>query len=133
MQHRITNSQLKNPSNKCLDQLDVLLNFSVQLRYLNFFKKYCLHISYFISGPDEFLQEGVRSPFPIPIRPGSELTIPVRIEAPNAIGNYQIKVFLVQEFVGWCQDDPQQTLAGRKTFKLRILTGLQKHGPLLNA
>ncbi|MFD0936042.1 class I SAM-dependent methyltransferase [Methylobacterium trifolii] len=64
------------------------------------------NVSYKITGPNGFETEGVRSRFPIPLKPGGELTVPVRIKAPDREGDYRISVLIVQEFVGWYEESP---------------------------
>ena len=61
------------------------------------------NLSYFLHDLSEAQTkiEGVRSAFPIPLRPSQELTVPLKIAAPAKAGRYRIVVKLVQEFVGW--------------------------------
>lgn len=48
--------------------------------------------------------EGVRSRFPISLKPGAELSVPLAVNAPVAAGVYYIKVEIVHEFVRWCSE-----------------------------
>jgi SAM-dependent methyltransferase len=45
--------------------------------------------------------EGVRSRFPIPLKPGAELSIPVAIKPPPDKGAYLIRIEIVHEYVRW--------------------------------
>jgi SAM-dependent methyltransferase/uncharacterized protein YbaR (Trm112 family) len=64
------------------------------------------HLSYWLEDASGARREGLRSRFPIPLQPGHELTIPLRIEAPMAEGQYRITVMLVQEYVAWHEKTP---------------------------
>ena len=59
------------------------------------------HLSYWLRTTDGTLIEGVRSRFPIPLHPGHDLTVPLRIAVPSQPGEYEMEVKLVQEFVAW--------------------------------
>jgi hypothetical protein len=47
----------------------------------------------------------VRTPLPLTIRPGQELTLPLRIAAPLQEGRYSLRLPLVQEGVRWWEND----------------------------
>jgi hypothetical protein len=47
----------------------------------------------------------VRTPLPLTIRSGQELTLPLRIAAPLQEGRYNLRLLLVQEGVRWWEDD----------------------------
>jgi len=65
------------------------------------------HISYMLYNMDGSLaSEGPRSRLPIPVEPGMELTVPVRIDAPHTAGEFRISVMLVQEHVKWHSEHP---------------------------
>lgn len=64
------------------------------------------HVSYVITDADGNRTDGVRSRFPVPLLPGRDMTVPVRIAAPTAAGEYEIKVMVVQEYVRWYDDAP---------------------------
>lgn len=64
------------------------------------------HISYWLEDANGVKTEGVRSRFPIPLLPGRDLTIPVRIDAPSVEGTYRITVMVVQEYVCWHETTP---------------------------
>ena len=44
---------------------------------------------------------GLRSPFPIALEAGEEITVPVNIRAPEKPGGYRLDVCLVQEHLAW--------------------------------
>jgi SAM-dependent methyltransferase len=50
----------------------------------------------------------VRTPLPLTIRPGQELTLPLRIAAPLQTGRYCLRLLLVQEGVRWWEDDAME-------------------------
>jgi SAM-dependent methyltransferase len=47
----------------------------------------------------------VRTPLPLDIAPGRELTFPMRIEAPRNEGRYRLRLIMVEEGVGWMEAD----------------------------
>lgn len=59
------------------------------------------HLSYWLRSPDGTLIEGARSRFPIPLLPGCDLTVPLKIAVPREPGEYELDVKLVQEFIAW--------------------------------
>lgn len=50
--------------------------------------------------------EGLRSEIPVPFKPSSELTIPVKIQTPQHAGIYRLKLLAVKERVRWYEDFP---------------------------
>jgi SAM-dependent methyltransferase/uncharacterized protein YbaR (Trm112 family) len=46
-----------------------------------------------------------RTPFPIDLQPGQEITIPMLLETPKEAGHYQLQICLIQEYVCWHEDD----------------------------
>lgn len=54
--------------------------------------------------------DGERSPFPVPLEPGAELTIPLAVRAPQEPGQFRLHVALVQETVRWFDDPPAVAL-----------------------
>ena len=64
-------------------------------------------LSYWLIDKDgKKIGEGPRSPFPVPLEHDSELTVPLLIEAPSRLGQFSIRVMLVQEAVRWFIDCP---------------------------
>jgi uncharacterized protein YbaR (Trm112 family) len=62
------------------------------------------HVSYHLyRGDEEVVFDGERSIFPVPFLPGTELTVPVTIKAPEAPGRYRFELFVVQEWIGWSE------------------------------
>jgi len=52
-------------------------------------------------------QEGIRSVFPLAVRPAQTVSCSFKVRAPSAEGAYQLRVTLVQEGVAWFDDlDP---------------------------
>lgn len=50
--------------------------------------------------------DGIRSRLPLQLLPGSELTVPVQIQAPDQPGHYKIVVMMVEEYVRWYEKWP---------------------------
>jgi hypothetical protein len=48
--------------------------------------------------------EGHRTPFPVEVAPGREITLPVRIETPKRTGIYRLQLLLVHEYVRWAEE-----------------------------
>jgi SAM-dependent methyltransferase len=46
-----------------------------------------------------------RTPFPIDLQPGREITLPVLMDTPNQPGKYELELCLVQEHVCWHETD----------------------------
>ncbi|MEZ5854304.1 MAG: class I SAM-dependent methyltransferase [Hyphomicrobiaceae bacterium] len=69
------------------------------------------HLSYHLYGSDGSLLtwEGERSRFPVPLAPGAQLTVPLRIRAPDVAGEYELGIFHVQETVAWGQEPIYRT------------------------
>jgi SAM-dependent methyltransferase len=49
--------------------------------------------------------EDVRTPLPLDVQPGQELTLPVTIAAPPQEGRYRLRLIMVEEGVGWLEND----------------------------
>jgi SAM-dependent methyltransferase len=49
--------------------------------------------------------EDVRTPLPLDVQPGQELTLPVTIMTPIQEGRYRLRLILVEEGVGWLEND----------------------------
>ena len=66
------------------------------------------HLSYYLLDPDGVRApiEGGRSKFPVALKPGYELTVPLKVTAPATPGRYLIRVLVVQEWVRWFDDCP---------------------------
>ena len=47
----------------------------------------------------------VRTPLPLDIAPGRELTFPMQIEAPRSEGRYRLRLVMVEEGVSWMEAD----------------------------
>ena len=58
------------------------------------------HLSYKLIDKNGLVTEGIRSRLPIPLLPGSELTIPVAFFF-NKPGRFLIEIYMVEEFVRW--------------------------------
>ncbi len=64
-------------------------------------------ISYFLyDATGAVVQEGPRSPLPIDLEPGMELTVPILISAPHQPGTYRIRIMMVHEYVRWYEECP---------------------------
>lgn len=65
------------------------------------------HLSYqLFDAEGQALGEGPRSIFPVPLKPGAELTVPLRVAAPEAPGRYRVDVYVVHELVRWMTEFP---------------------------
>jgi ubiquinone/menaquinone biosynthesis C-methylase UbiE len=83
------------------------------------------HLSYWLMNEaGEFIEEGPRSTFPVPLKPGAELTVPMLVAAPAEAGAYRIKVMIVHEFVRWFDDAPlfegELVVGGDKGFRQSV-------------
>ena len=68
--------------------------------------------------------EGVRTPFPAPVRPGEHVTIEARVRAPRAPGGYRLGWDVVQEGRLWFSTEPGGTL----TFSRATVAGALANG-----
>lgn len=60
------------------------------------------------------LNDDARGFLPRDLKPGEEITIPLKVTAPAAPGDYVLEFDMVQEFVGWFKQK------GGQTFKLKV-------------
>jgi glucose/arabinose dehydrogenase len=60
------------------------------------------------------VNDDARSPLPRDIQPNEEVTLPLRVTAPAAPGDYVLELDMVQELVGWFKQK------GGQTFKLKV-------------
>lgn len=49
--------------------------------------------------------EDMRTPLPLDVQPGQELTLPLGLVAPRQEGRYRLRLIMVEEGVGWLEDD----------------------------
>jgi Mannosylglycerate hydrolase MGH1-like glycoside hydrolase domain len=68
----------------------------------------CYHILDDEGGVLKF--DNVRTALPNPVRPGEEITLPVRVKAPLKAGNYRLEFDLVREGIAWFKDTGSPTL-----------------------
>jgi len=65
------------------------------------------YLSYWLIDYDgKKIGEVPRSPFPVPLDHDREATVPLFVEAPSKLGQFSIRVMLVQESVRWFIDCP---------------------------
>lgn len=56
------------------------------------------------------VNDDARSGLPHDVQPGEEVTLPLRVTAPTAPGDYILELDMVQEFIGWFKGKGGQTL-----------------------
>jgi SAM-dependent methyltransferase len=49
--------------------------------------------------------EDIRTALPLDLPPGQELTLPMRVKAPPREGRFRLRLIMVEEGVGWLEDD----------------------------
>lgn len=49
--------------------------------------------------------EDIRTPLPLDLQPGQELTLPMKLVAPLREGRYRLRLIMVEEGIGWLDDD----------------------------
>ncbi len=68
---------------------------------------------------------GDRTDLPRPVAPGEKMTVLIGVRAPDAPGNYQLVVELVQELVQWFSDVGAETL----TIPIRVVPAAAAPAP----
>jgi hypothetical protein len=56
------------------------------------------------------VQEGIRTPLPNDIAPGSSIKLLAKVASPDQPGSYILQITMVQEFVAWFHDQGAKTL-----------------------
>jgi SAM-dependent methyltransferase/uncharacterized protein YbaR (Trm112 family) len=57
---------------------------------------------------NDLIREGIRTPLPIDLMPGQQITVPMKITAPNQPGHYLLEITLVNETVRWFDEMSKQ-------------------------
>lgn len=71
-----------------------------------------VHLSYRLAEPGGrvLVEEGLRTPLPAPVPPGTTCVVPVHVRAPERPGSYEVRLDLVHETVRWFGLDARATI-----------------------
>ncbi len=86
-----------------------------------------VRLSYHISGANTgtmYVWDGARGDLPTDVPPSSQVTVPIRIQMPSAVGDYVIAWDLVQEGVAWFSSVNVQT----KREPFQVVSGVVFYG-----